>query len=880
MPPKSSKSATSSAGSKGRGKGKKIRSPVHEKKPGHPDDIFPVVLTSATQKLFGCRSDVDVTWESPYKLLKKDDIIKDFKTRAAVSDFSPVKQIVLDYPDDDLLLVFDRDFIYGQSFYLVLTPEAKERILHVAGSPEPDTPEVFEDEVIKTSESKPWISLGSEQEIEEESVKETREKLRFTFKLSEGRKKKIGKPAIFSDSDTTVTSIPSYPDSRFSIKRMEIDRGCQAVPRLQSSSTQTTGKLMRNACTQYIPREFSNEEKEEILQSESLKIFFKKRTPSMLKALQQETIMNVFVDPWKALAAASEDEYISPEVPKHLMLFKVFSDQNYAKGKKISTFNWHPTFHGVVAVALTVKRTEDSLIFDSEDSFIAFYSFSDCSRAQLLLECPSDIFAFEFCPSDPNIIVGGCRNGQVVLWDTSAHSMHLKGTQPDEKVPFNSDTFDIDDHKTPIVRYSAASPIENSHKEVITDVLWLPPTFEVTNTGLPVENKYNMSTQIVTCSCDCSIMFWDVRVSNLYQHRVDQKSPYSFLNTFKHLDDTWGPLFTVSLPIIGSTREYAPLKFCLEPYICVANDTAGAIDADNEDGENSEVIPDYSHLRVPSAETLTPLEDVNTKLFIGTESGEIVYADWKQVNDKTGMLKSAEPLHCFNTHYWLVNTVQRSPFFKDIVLTTGNWNFAIWKEGVTAGPLIVSPRSEQWCTVGCWSLTRPAILFIGKEDGSIEVWNLLEKMLEPVRVFANVTKAKITCIKPWTSPKQNFLAVTDELGLLHVFEMPKTLCVLSSNESSNLREYFVVEENRVKDRLRRKEERAKEPKRTDKPCDKPLLRPPVDEEQEWKDYLQLEEKVLKGLGLQPTRYMPVSRTDTDTHTDTHTHTRTKKSILS
>lgn len=54
-----------------------------------------MVLTSATQELFGCIADEDVTRESPYKLLKKDDIIQDIKTRAAVSDFSPVKQIVL-----------------------------------------------------------------------------------------------------------------------------------------------------------------------------------------------------------------------------------------------------------------------------------------------------------------------------------------------------------------------------------------------------------------------------------------------------------------------------------------------------------------------------------------------------------------------------------------------------------------------------------------------------------------------------------------------------------------------------------------------------------------------------------------------------------------
>lgn len=62
---------------------------------GHPDDILPLVLTSVTQDLFGCVADEDVTGESPYKLLKKDDIIQDIKTRAAVSDFSPMKQTVL-----------------------------------------------------------------------------------------------------------------------------------------------------------------------------------------------------------------------------------------------------------------------------------------------------------------------------------------------------------------------------------------------------------------------------------------------------------------------------------------------------------------------------------------------------------------------------------------------------------------------------------------------------------------------------------------------------------------------------------------------------------------------------------------------------------------
>lgn len=62
---------------------------------GHPDDILPLLLTSVTQELFSCIADEHVTGESPYKLLRKDDIIQDMKRRAAVSDFSPAKQIVL-----------------------------------------------------------------------------------------------------------------------------------------------------------------------------------------------------------------------------------------------------------------------------------------------------------------------------------------------------------------------------------------------------------------------------------------------------------------------------------------------------------------------------------------------------------------------------------------------------------------------------------------------------------------------------------------------------------------------------------------------------------------------------------------------------------------
>lgn len=47
----------------------------------------------------------------------------------------------------------------------------------VVQPPQPNTPEVLETEANNTPEPKQWVSLGSEQEIDEESVRETREKV-------------------------------------------------------------------------------------------------------------------------------------------------------------------------------------------------------------------------------------------------------------------------------------------------------------------------------------------------------------------------------------------------------------------------------------------------------------------------------------------------------------------------------------------------------------------------------------------------------------------------------------------------------------------------------------------------------------------------------
>lgn len=61
---------------------------------GIPAGVVPLFLTGAGQQIFECVVDQDVTPEAAHKLIPKEKILEDFRNRAAVSDFHPVKKQV------------------------------------------------------------------------------------------------------------------------------------------------------------------------------------------------------------------------------------------------------------------------------------------------------------------------------------------------------------------------------------------------------------------------------------------------------------------------------------------------------------------------------------------------------------------------------------------------------------------------------------------------------------------------------------------------------------------------------------------------------------------------------------------------------------------
>ncbi|NXT71957.1 WDR63 protein, partial [Chaetops frenatus] len=776
---------------------------------GHPE-IFPLLLTAKTQEVFNCRPDEDVTEENCFKCIKKEDIIQDLKTRANTSDFHPFKKVILEYPGEELLIVFDPEFQYGQNFYIVASEEAKEDLLKSSATVE-EREETEENREESLEVHKPWVSLGSEKEVEEESLKERDTKIKY--KISRVRRK-FGAPITFTDKNASdekdsYTECTAYEDDTFSIKMLERDVGVQMVPKLRETNTQTKWSYPKNASTQYCPRQLSNEAKAESLSSETLKEFLTAVHLRMEIALQQNEIMDVFFDDWKALAEDQEEG----KLDVYLKAYQSFTDVQYLNNRTISCVRWHPTIYGIIALSAREQPSYEEQVNLSNKSLphqsvILLWSFFDPSCLQLVLKAPEDICCFQFNPSDPNIIAGGCVDGQVVLWDISKYENKLQSTMPvaDEMIDSSEDEpraaaawvilgvmvgwmvmcrVQESSAEPPLVRYCAASSMSYSHKKAATDVHWLPCNFEDDQKGGTSENRDENCLQLVTCSPDCSVLFWDIpsieqREKFLSEKIKEEKRshmPPDVSDTDETLDLSWKPLIKINLCEKDTNTDYGPTRISLRELNYRYKPSGKAKSRSALRAPIKE--KPYTEMSTSSSKNLEVLENISTDFFAGNEDGEIVYSDWKKKIDTN----SAKPhSQKYALHTETINTLQKSPFFKDIFLSVGGQKFAIWKEGVTNGPILQSSCSAGRYTVGQWSSTRPGVFFIGRDNGNIDIWDLLKKTHEPSH-FQNISKSIITFISPSSaSAEQHFLAVSDNLGVLHILEICQTLCHPPSNE--------------------------------------------------------------------------------------------------
>ena len=107
-------------------------------------------------------------------------------------------------------------------------------------------------------------------------------------------------------------------------------------------------------------------------------------------------------------------------------------------------------------------------------------------------------------------------------------------------------------------------------------------------------------------------------------------------------------------------------------------------------------------------------------------------------------------------------------------------------------PLFVSPLSPTYLTAGAWSTTRPAVLYIACADGQILVWDFTDSSFRP-SIELKATHSKIASMEflaSTTASRHQLLAVGDDLGTLHIFEVPRNLTRPVHKEESIMQKFL------------------------------------------------------------------------------------------
>ncbi|KAK4472290.1 hypothetical protein MN116_003557 [Schistosoma mekongi] len=302
------------------------------------------------------------------------------------------------------------------------------------------------------------------------------------------------------------------------------------------------------------------------------------------------------------------------------------------------------------------------------------------------------------------------------------------------------------------------------------NIKWLPDHLEINRLGYCYQNSIQKCIQLMTCGLNNEILIWDIRINKtpLVINKLNDiiQPSMNVPLTFSALNMKWKPLLRIHLYSIDSMNDYVPIKFCIREIqgdrrLLTSNSTDSNIST------------------IDNSSKLLPLPNADTHIYVGTEDGDIVYVDWMPHKDQdTGKMQTPKPEFCASRHDGPICFLERSPFDSSLILSIGGWLWTLWKEGITSGPIIESGRANKPLTGGSWSPSRPSVFYICRADGSVEVWDLLDKTNEPTMI-QSISANPLTAISIWDSPKRQFVATGDIQGVLQLFVFPPSQFIYS-----------------------------------------------------------------------------------------------------
>ncbi|KAK9826349.1 hypothetical protein WJX81_000804 [Elliptochloris bilobata] len=324
--------------------------------------------------------------------------------------------------------------------------------------------------------------------------------------------------------------------------------------------------------------------------------------------------------------------------------------------------------------------------------------------------------------------------------------------------------------QAPRVAPAFISSLELSHRAPVCALQWLPGVLISKQGSRPPTAEDgpklgpNDCVFFATTAADGRVLFWDCRGS--FQRRRAKKEAD---------EPEWRPVFTLGLKArLGGMLPAARLSFMAK----------GAA--------------------------------AQSAVAVSSCDGELVWANYASPEGRAdGEEAAAAP--SVQAHAGGTAALQRSPFHEDLLLSAGAWTWAVWRERTTAAPLLMSPAAPALYTAAAWSPSRPGVIFVGREDGVLEVWDLLDRSHEPVLV-ATPSAAAIsslafspvsTSLGRSARPVQQLLAIGDGIGVTRIMELPRSLRRREASETRSMSALLAREAARIQWSAARAPERAR-----------------------------------------------------------------------
>lgn len=726
------------------------------------ENVERVKLNPEMQRELGCLVGEHVFLEYPWAYVDRNVIAK--YAKLSDSSLAPFREIIDIYEADTFLVGYSSIQLNSDDFVICLTEKAKRLIQQRNKTITGIISRKVIDRVIKTA--RPWNSLGSDTEVDENFVRNRRKFFEIEILLP-GRMLNSSRTLNdrgASDSRDSYIQLVNEDEKFENIERKCISKAIQTCLQPRETFVQTCPIFPKNAWTQYDHEDIlketpvveekkqvneesernndnrsqvknidqSNEDLEDEKPKEKtpLELFLETRSQEMIDVIKYNAAVNLYVDDIESLS--KQENKISTIEVTTLSEQVSFIDLSFTGNKAISDISLHSKFKEHVAISyITISNRTLKTECLSEGEFqtrVLVWKLNDPLRPHLVLQDHREIYSVSFCPYNDDYVIGGCSTGQVIIWNINHY---LNNISDNKTVKFRTAQNNL-----PILRPTVVSHKHHSHRLPIRKIRWIPAKYRIESNGNLTRSSITSNIVFLTVSEDGIVIVWNVCFRS--RRTVNHDS--------EDFDELLHPIFRLKIPIFSeNSQSFTPLCFCLD-----------------EQNENSPDTNDSKN------------KDFRKYLWLGCAEG-LLKCKWGEHAYEGNLTDTVECniLNCSYVHNGPVIEIVRSSHVRDVLLSIGGQVFAIWNDDHMDSPLFWRRNSARY-TSCCWA-NEPGVFFLGSEDGNLEVWNINSDSNQPI--FTQVVSSRsVTCLillPLFRGEDVKMIGVGDHGGLFRAFKEPE-----------------------------------------------------------------------------------------------------------